>query len=89
MALRSHEQDSIRRCDRVLERRRLGRVFGVEVGTVEREVSDADLGELEVFGCQAYQRPGKHAVDRCGRETADEVADLVHTHFKLLPWNGT
>src|SRR4051794_5369637 len=54
-----------------------GRVGGVVVRAVQRQVADGDLGELGLPRRQPDQRPGQGPVDRVGGQAPHEVADLV------------
>src|SRR3546814_488301 len=66
--------------DVLLQPRRLRRVVGVEVLVVQRQVVDADVGELEVVRRQLLDRLGQHAVERVLAQAADEYRDLGLGH---------
>src|SRR3546814_9480168 len=66
--------------DVLLQPRRLRRVVGVEVLVVQRQVVDADVGELEVVRRQLLDRLGQLAVERVLAQAADEYRDLGLGH---------
>ena len=67
-----HEQQRIYVAQRVLERARDGRIVGVVVVAVERQVLEVNLLEGQSFGRQLGQSGGELSVDRCLGETANE-----------------
>src|SRR4029078_8354264 len=80
VALRGDDQNGVGASAPLLQCPGFGGEVFVVVLAVQGQIPDRDLGELEIVRRQTDQRLREFAVDRCGGEAPDEVADLVRRH---------
>jgi hypothetical protein len=79
-SLGRHKEHRIDIRDRLLEGPRHGRVVGVVVRAVERQVANRNLGELHLLRLKLDQRVRELAIDRRLRDAADEVSNFIRGH---------
>src|SRR3546814_2855990 len=60
-------------------------IIGVIIIAIERQVSEGDFGEGEVFGSEFDERAGELAVDRFLGKAADQIADFILLHDMTFP----